>query len=58
MVVEIVLIGTAKLEQVVAFQHGKVVAEHLIVPIPEAAADIDIVRVKRGEVLGLVSGQP
>ena len=37
MAVPIVLISAAKLEQVVAFQHGKIVAQHLIVPVPETA---------------------
>ena len=53
MVVPIVLIGTAKLEQVVAFQRGKIIANHLIVPIPETLADLLIVHVKGAEVLGL-----
>ncbi len=51
MVVPIVLIGTAKLEQVVAFQHRNVVAKHLIVPIPEAAADLLIVHVEGAKFL-------
>src|ERR1700683_1453791 len=53
MKVEIVLIRTTELEQVVALQQRKIVAEHLIVSIPETATDLLIVRVERGEILGL-----
>src|ERR1019366_5960687 len=52
MVVPIVLIRTAKLEQMVALQHGEVVTKHLIVPIPETPADLLIVNVERAEILG------
>ena len=57
MVVPIVLIGTAKLEQVVAFQHGNVVTKHLVVPIPETAADLLVVHVKGAEILSLPTGR-
>ncbi len=53
MPVPIVLISTAQLEQVVAFQHGKIVAQHLIVPVPETGADLLVVRVERTEILSL-----
>ena len=53
MVIPIVLIGAAKLEQVVAFQHGNVVTNHVVVSIPEAAANVLVVDVERAKNLGL-----
>jgi hypothetical protein len=53
MVVPIVLIGTAKLEQVVAFQHGNIIAKQLIVSIPETVAGLLRVHVVRAEILSL-----
>src|SRR5271157_1048152 len=51
-VVKVVLIGTTELEQVIAPQQGKVVAEHIVQPIPETPADLLVVHVERSEVGG------
>src|SRR5208282_3646599 len=51
MVVPVVLVRTAKLKQVVAFQHGNIIANHLIVPIPDAIAGLLRVYVVRSKVL-------
>ena len=40
MLVPVVLISNAKLQQVVAFQVGNVVAHHLIMPIPKTRAGL------------------
>ena len=55
MPVPVALIHGAKLEQVVAVQHGKIVAQHLIVPIPETGADLLIVHVVGSEILSCAS---
>ena len=57
MVVEVVLISATELEEVGAFQHGNVVTEHVVMPIPETATDLLIVHVERVELLtGLATG--
>ncbi len=53
MLVPVVLIGTAKLQQVVTFQVGNVVAHHLVVPIPITGAGILGVYVVRTEIASL-----
>src|SRR5580704_3768290 len=53
MVVPIMLIGAAEREQMVALQQGKIVAEHVVMPVPEAPADLLVVYVKRAKVLSL-----
>src|SRR5216683_3324761 len=40
MPVPVALIGAAKLEKVIAFQHGEVVPEKQVMPIPESCADV------------------
>ncbi len=37
----------------VAFQHGNIVAKHVVHPIPETAPDLLIIGVERGEILSL-----
>jgi hypothetical protein len=56
MVVPVVLIGAAKLEQVVAFQCGNIIAQHLVVPVPETVAGLLRVYVVRSQVLGCSIG--
>src|SRR5271155_224396 len=51
MPVEVVLISTTELQQVVASQVGNIVANHLIVPIPETGAGLLSVHVIRAEIL-------
>src|SRR5712692_2434912 len=47
MPVPVALIGAAKLEKVIAFQHGEVVPEKQVMPIPESCADVLSVHVVR-----------
>src|ERR1700733_12705543 len=57
MVIPVPLIGTTKLEQMVALQHREVITKHVVMPIPEPAPDLLIVRVDRVEFLaGLAAG--
>ena len=53
MPVEVVLIGTAKLKEVIAFQHGNIVAEHVIFSIPETGTGLLRVHVIGAEILSL-----
>jgi len=39
-VIPIVLIGAAKLEEVRSFGPGKVIADHIVLAVPESRADI------------------
>src|SRR5271154_3866995 len=52
MLVPVVLIGTAKLEQVVASQARNVVAQHLIVPVPITGTGLLGVYVVGAEIVG------
>ena len=57
MPVEVVLIGAAELEQVITFQHGNIIAEHMIFSIPKTGTGLLRVYVIGAEILsfGLAS---
>ena len=52
-VIPIVLVGTAKREEVVALEHGDIVAQHLIVSIPETVARVLRVHIVGPEIIHL-----
>ena len=49
MVVPVALVLAAELQQVIPLQHADVVAEEVVMSIPEASADVLGVDVKRGQ---------
>ena len=53
MPVEVVLISSAELEEVISFQHRNVVPEHVIFPVPETGPGLLRVHVVRTEILKL-----
>ena len=55
MVVEVVLILAAELQKVVALQQRQIVAEEVVLAVPEAGADVLRVDVKGARTLVLVS---
>ena len=61
MIIEVTPVRTAKAEQVVAPEHGQVVANRLVLAIPEALADVLRVYVvwdKSARIVGTISSAP